>query len=85
MPNFVWPGRETGNQFGVALLAPCMHSSCKLPRASWQEPAEYYKRLTALARTVLDRKRPKLNRPGAGQNQRPELISTGRQRHRSTS
>ena len=19
MPNFVWPGRETGNQFGVAL------------------------------------------------------------------
>ena len=56
-----------------------MHCSCNkaAPRAAYHEPAEYYKRLMALARTVLDRERPKLNRPGVGQNQRPELISTG--------
>ena len=25
MPNFVWPGRETGNQFGVALPGKARH------------------------------------------------------------
>ena len=30
MPNFVWPGREIGNQFGVALLC-CMRMKQWLP------------------------------------------------------
>ena len=57
-----------------------MHGSCiTAPQAANHEPAEYleyYKRL--LPEWCWTERGPELKRPGAGQNQRPELISTSR-------